>query len=328
MSLILASVPATGALPLGRARLLHAAHTEARRLGARFVLAIDDTLLAGKGAPRQGSPPDDLAWLGLEWDDSFRRSDHTERYEAAAAELEKLGRLYPCFEHPDELRAKAERQRRNGRPVLYDRAMLRLTPAQREAAEAGGKRPHWRFLLTDNVLSWPDTRLGRCDIALPTMSDPILRDEEGRIDPALAQAADDRALAVTHIVSGEELLATTAIHLDLLDALGAARRTLTHLRAPLDEDKRRLMGQSLHAMRQDGMAPAGLRAWFATMAKGRKPRAEIADLLAANRRALADIPFAEVAHMLPGVDEPRWLSLRGTIDLITEARLSDDNDEA
>ena len=318
MSLLLASVPATGALPLGRARLLQAAHTEARRLGARLVLAIDDTAPA-----RQGSPPDDLAWLGLAWDETFLRSAHAERYEAAAAELEKLGRLYPCFEHADELRAKAERQRRNGRPILYDRAMLRLTPAQREAAEAGGKRPHWRFLLTDGVLSWPDTRLGRCDIALPTLSDPILRDEDGRIDPALALAADDRALGATHIVSGEELLAATAIHLDLLDALGAARRTLTHLRAPAEDSKRRLMGQSLHALRQDGIAPAALRAWFATLAKGRKPRADIADLLAENRQALAETPFADVAHMLPGVDESRWNTLRGTIDLITEARLGD-----
>lgn len=324
MTLILASVPAGGALPLGRARLLLAAQQEARRIGARFVLAIDDTQPTSKGATRQGSPPDDLAWLGLDWDGSFRRSDHADRYASAAAELERLGRLYPCFEHPDELRAKAERQRRNGRPVRYDRAMLRLTPAQREAAEAGGKRPHWRFRLSDDVVSWADTRLGACQVALPTLSDPVLRDEDGHIDPALALAADDRALGASHIVSGEELMAVTAVHLDLLGALGAAPRTLTHLPAPAEEGKRRLMGQSVHALRQDGVAPGALRAWFAALAQAKRPRADIADLLAENRRVLAETPFAEVGHMLPGVDEARWLALRGGIDLITEARLSDE----
>lgn len=319
MSLILASVPESGALPLGRARLLHAAHEEARRRGARFVLAIDDTVPL-----RQGSPPDDLAWLGLAWDDSLRRSEHAGRYDAAATELERQGRLYPCFEHPDELRAKAERQRRHGRPILYDRAMLRLTPAQRMAAEAGGKLPHWRFRLSDTVMSWTDARLGSCEVALPTLSDPVLRDEAGRIDPALALAADDRALGASHIVSGEELLAQTAIHLDLLDALGAAPRSLLHLPAPREEGRRRLMGQSLHALRQDGIAPAALRAWFGTLAAAEQPRADIADLLAANRRTLAETPFAEVRHMLPGIDEARWLALRGNIDLITEARPTDE----
>lgn len=319
MSLLLAALPATGPLPLGRARLLHATWAEARRIGARLVLAIDDTFPA-----RQGDPLADLAWLGLDWDASFLRSEQATRYSEAAAKLEAAGRLYPCFENPDELRAKAERQRRQDRPVRYDRASLRLTAEQRAAAEAGGKRPHWRFRLTDGVRAWPDTRQGRMEFALPTLSDPILRDETGRIDPALALAADDAALGATHIVSGAELAAATALHLDLLSALGAdlATRRLAHLPAPQDGGRRRLLGQSLHAMRQDGIAPAALREWFAALAD--TPRADIADLLAANRRALADTPFAAVAHMLPGVDEARWLALRGSIDLITEARLSGD----
>ena len=315
MSLILAAIPATGALPLGRARLVHAAWAEARRIGGRFVLALDDTAPA-----RAGTPLDDLGWLGLDWDAAFLRSDHAERYAAAADRLEAAGRLYPCFENADELRSKAERQRRQGRLVRYDRAMLKLTPAQRAAAEAGGKRAHWRFKLSDGVVAWDDTSAGRCTVALPTMSDPVLREANGRIDPALALAADDAALGATHIASGAEMLAQTAVHLDLLAALGAPGRVLTHLAAPVEEGGRRLQGQSLRALRQDGIVPAGLRGWFATLARQAAPRAAIADLLVANRLALAGTEFSEVAHLLPGVDEVRWLAVRGGIELVTEAR--------
>lgn len=315
MSLILAAVPATGALPLGRARLLHAAWAEARQIGAGFVLALDDSTPA-----RPGSPLDDLTWLGLTWDTAFARSEHAERYGAAIERLEASGRLYPCFENADELRTKAERQRRQERPVRYDRAMLKLTAAQRAAAEAGGKRPHWRFRLSDGVVAWDDTDAGRCAVALPTLSDPVLREADGRVDPALALAIDDMALGVTHIVSGSEMLVQTAVHLDLLAALGAGSRVLTHLAAPAEAGGRRVQGQSLRALRQDGVVPAGLRNWFAKLAAAREPKADIADLLAANRLALANTSFAEVAHLLPGVEEAHWLVVRGTIDLVVEAR--------
>ena len=318
MSLILATVPEAGVLPLARARLLHAAWVEARRIGARFVLAVDDS------APvRPGIPLDDLAWLGLEWDEVIRRGEQGERYADAAARLEAAGRLYPCFENPDELRAKADRQRKRGQLVRYDRAMLKLTVAQRAAAEAGGKRPHWRFRLSDRVIAWDDTRGGRCEVALPTLSDPVLRDEAGRVDAALALAADDVALGATHIVSGTELVSQTALHLDLLTALGVdvAQRVLIHLPAPIEEGGRRLQGQSVRALRADGFTPAGLRAWFAKMARQKKPHARIEDLLAENRRALATTPFAEVSHLLPEVDEAHWLAVREAIDLVVEARL-------
>lgn len=316
-ALILASVPATGGLPVGRARLIHAAWAEARQTGGRFVLAVDDTAPPAK----LGTPVEELAWLGLDWDASFLRSAEAARYAAAAATLEAAGRLYPCFEHADELRAKAERQRKAGRAIVYDRAMLRLTPAQRLSAEAGGKRAHWRFRLSNHVIGWHDGRAGRCEVALPTLSDPVLRDEHGAIDPALALAADDIALGATQIVSGAELMAGTAIHLDLLEALGArGERGLLHLPAPAEESGRRVQGRTLRSLRADGVAPAGLRAWFAALGRARAPRARIADLLAENRRALATTPFAEVAHLLPGVDEAGWLARREGIDLINEAR--------
>lgn len=318
MTLLTVTVPATGLLPLGRARLAHAAWRRARDLGGRFVLIVDDTIVN-----KPGAPPDDLAWLGLDWDSLERRSDNTARHAAAAARLEQATRLYPCFENADELRAKADRQRRRGQLVRYDRAMLKLTADQRAAAEAGGKRPHWRFQLSNMVVAWRDDRLGRTEFALPSLSDPVLRAPDGTIDPALAGVADDLALGVTHRVSGEEHIATTAVHLDLMDALGGDPTALhlAHLPVLSEATGRRLQGQTLRSLRQDGIVPAALRAWFDALQQPGAGRIEIEDLLAHNRAALATLPFADAAALLPPeADAAFWLSVRGEIDLITEAR--------
>ena len=93
-------------------------------------------------------------------------------YADAADTLKQAGRLYPCFEFEAELRAKRDHRVKRGQPPIYDRAMLKLTQAQLAAAEAGGKRPYWRFLLSDRTVEWRDLVLGHREVALPSLSDP------------------------------------------------------------------------------------------------------------------------------------------------------------
>ena len=116
----------------------------------------------------------DLGWLGISWAEEFHQSDRLERYEDAAERLRRAGRLYPCFESEEELRVKREMRIRRGKPPVYDRAMLNLTVEQRAAAEAGGKRPYWRFLLSDRTVAWQDLVGGTREVRLPSVSDPVL----------------------------------------------------------------------------------------------------------------------------------------------------------
>ena len=135
----------TGPLLVGAARIALANWQFARRLGGRIALRLDDaeTARPGRDATEQVEAiRHDLRWLGLDWDSETRQSARRDRYAEAAEALKSAGRLYPCFESEAELNAKRERRLRQGHPAIYDRAMLKLTPAQREAAEAGGKSPY------------------------------------------------------------------------------------------------------------------------------------------------------------------------------------------
>ncbi len=156
--------------------------------------------------------------------------------------IERLKRdnfLYPCFESEEELKAKHEFRRKRNQPPVYDRAMLSLTARQRQAAEAGGKRPHWRFKLSGRTLEWNDLVLGPRRAALSAVSDPILVRADGRPTPILASVCDDIDFGTTHIIRGEDSAGNTAIQIELFEVLHGAEKPIRfgHLPALSDGGK-------------------------------------------------------------------------------------------
>src|SRR6202041_3088435 len=119
--------------------------------------------------------------------------------------------VYPCFETEEELKAKQEFRRKRNQSPIYDRAMLSLTAKQRQDAEAGGKRPHWRFKLSGRTLEWSDLILGSRKAALSAVSDPILVRADGDPTPILASVADDVDFGTSHIIRGEDNAGNTAV---------------------------------------------------------------------------------------------------------------------
>ncbi len=141
----------TGYLHLGNARIALLNYLFARQGGGRFLLRFDDTDPERSRDEYREAIIHDLAWLGLSWDEMFRQSERLALYAEAAERLKAMGRLYPCYETEAELRFKREQRRRRGLPPVYDRAALSMTEADRRAAEAAGKRPYWRFRLSDGA---------------------------------------------------------------------------------------------------------------------------------------------------------------------------------
>jgi len=339
----------TGLLHVGNARQALANALHARRHGATFQLRIDDTDTQRSRAEHADAIRTDLAWLGIAWDESFAQSEHLARYEEAADRLRASGRLYPCFESEEELRAKRELRLRQGRPPLYDRAMLRLTPEQRAQAEAGGKRPYWRFRLGDRPAAWHDLVMGPSQVKLTAVSDPVVIRADGTVLYVFASVVDDLATGITHILRGEDHLTNTGVQIDIAAALGAApdRFRFGHLPLLLDEGggklSKRFDGLSLRALRQDGIEPAALASYLARLGTSDDPeplgfdelaaqydvghtsrsaaRFDMRQLLALNRRFMHQLPYEAVAPRLPPeATEAFWTVVRGNLDMLSEAR--------
>ena len=340
----------TGLLHVGNARPALANWLFARRHGGSFLLRLDDTDPERSRPEFAAAIEQDLRWLGLDWDESFRQSDRLALYATAADRLRASGRLYPCFESEEELRFKREQRLRQGRPPVYDRAMLRLTEKQRFDAEAGGKRPYWRFRLSDTTVSWNDLVLGERQVKLPAISDPVLVRADGSPLYAFTSVVDDLDSAITHVIRGEDHVTNTGVQLDLWAALGGEVRRIRfgHLPLLLDSDggklSKRLDSLSLRGLRQDGVLPEAVTTLLARLGTGDAPEAvpleqlarrfdparishspsrfDTRQLLALNARLLHALPFEAVRDRLPaGADAAFWEAVRGNLELLSEARL-------
>jgi glutamyl-tRNA synthetase len=339
----------TGLLHVGNARVALANWLHARRHGGAFLLRLDDTDLERSKPEYAEAIEEDLHWLGLDWDGRVAQSDRLDRYAAAAERLKAAGRLYPCFETEEELAYKRERRRREGRPPLYDREALRMTPEQIARAIANGKQPYWRFKLAPRTVTWHDLVLGERSVKLSAISDPVLVRADGSPLYTFTSVVDDLEMAVTHVIRGEDHVTNTGIQLDIYAALGGNPMHLNFAHLPLLTDQeggalsKRLGSISLRHLRKDGIEPAALAGYLAALGTSADPapglprdlapswdiarvshataRFDTRQMLALNRRVLHEAPFAAVADRLPeGADEAFWLAVRGNLDLLREAR--------
>ena len=297
----------TGHLHVGNARVALANFLFARRHGGTFLLRYDDTDSERSRPELVEAIAHDLRWLGIEWDESFHQSERMERYAAAAERLKQAGRLYPCFESEEELRAKRERQIKRHQAPVYDRAMLALTPEQRAAAEAGGKRPYWRFLLSPGTVEWDDMALGHRQVKLSSLSDPVLIRGDGTPLYTFTSVVDDIETGITHIIRGEDHITNTGVQIDLLAALSevpgggglsgassaaagvqaamadgarayppyAPRIGFAHLPLLTDTEggklSKRIDSLSLRSLRHDGVEPGAIAAYLARLGTSDDP---------------------------------------------------------
>lgn len=252
----------TGQLHLGNVKAAVINWLFARHHGGDFLLRIDDTDGGRSETAYEQDILRDLEWLGLRWDRFARQSERTDRYAAAIEALKGQGRLYACYETPEELERKRGLQRAAGRPPVYDRAGLRLTGEQRAALEAEGRRPHWRFLLTQERVAWDDLVRGRQEVDAASLSDPVLIREDGRPLYTLTSAADDGEFGITHVIRGEDHVANTAAQIQLFDALGHDAPVFGHFALLVDTDgsplSKRAGSLTVSALREAGIEPVAI----------------------------------------------------------------------
>jgi len=338
----------TGLLHVGNARLALVNWLFARHGGGQFLLRLDDTDVERSRAEYADAIEGDLRWLGLDWDAFARQSDRLDRYGAAVARLKEAGRLYPCYETPEELSLKRKLQQGQGRPPIYDRAALALTDDDRAVLEAEGRRPHWRFLLADESVEWTDLARGPVHFEPGHVSDPVLIREDGHPLYTLSSVVDDGELGVTHVIRGEDHVANTAVQVQLFKALGFDVPEFAHLPLLMGDDgkplSKRLESLSLRALRDEGLEARALCAYLAHLgaslaATGEEtmeamatafdiagfgraaPRFDRRELDHLNARVLHHLEYDEVLDRLgiDGVDETFWQAVRPNLATLADA---------
>ena len=181
----------TGLLHLGNIRTALINWLYAKNSGGKFILRIDDTDQERSKDEYISQIKYDLEWLGIDYDETFNQSSRFERYKEQFEKLKSDGRIYACYETPEELERKRKLQMAAGGKQVYDRSALKLTEQQIKDYENDGRKPHWRFLLQTERMKWNDLLKGEIDIDLTSLSDPVLFREDGVPLYTFSSAVDD-----------------------------------------------------------------------------------------------------------------------------------------
>jgi glutamyl-tRNA synthetase len=267
MTLVRFAPSPTGLLHVGNARTAVVNWLFAHKTGGKFFLRIDDTDTERSKPEYEAAIVEDLAWLGLTHDLFARQMERADAHQAAAEKLKASGHLYPAYETAAELDRRRKRQLAMHKSPVYDRAALKLTDAERAKLEEEGRKPHWRFQLSQTKVKWRDHIRGEVEIDTAHLSDPVLIREDGRFLYTLPSVADDIDFAVTHIVRGEDHVTNTAAQIEIFEALGARVPEFAHFPLLIGSGgealSKRIGSLSLREIRENGIEPLALDSYLA-----------------------------------------------------------------
>ncbi len=264
----------TGRLHVGSARTALAAWLSVRAQGGVFVMRVEDL-----DGPRTVSGMaeailEDLTWLGLDWDEGpaqggphgpYTQSARFVLYEEALKDLHHLGRLFPCrHSRKDLLRLATAPHGSNGLPPYP--AALRphgLSPNWYDAYRYQTTDAALRFLVDDEPVTFDDIIYGTVtESVTETVGDFVLKRRDGVYAYQLAVVVDDLLMGINEVVRGDDLLASTARQIQLIEALGGVRPAYAHVplvvNAKGDKLSKRNEGLTIHALREAGVSPEAL----------------------------------------------------------------------
>jgi nondiscriminating glutamyl-tRNA synthetase len=245
----------TGPLHIGTARTALFNYLYARRTGGTFILRLEDTDVARSTLAFEADIIEGLHWLGITWDEGpdsaggddrgpyppYRQLQRMERHAEAAATLLAKDLAYPCYCTPDELDADRKAQEQAHEAPHYVGRCANLTPGERTAKEAEGRRPATRFRVTPGVVRWDDLVRGEVEIDSANLGgDFLIVRSDGTPLYHFAVVVDDADMEISDIIRGEDHISNTPKHILLFRALGHAEPRFGHLPLILNTDRTKM----------------------------------------------------------------------------------------
>ena len=337
----------TGRIHIGNARTAILNWLYACKTGGQFILRYDDTDTVRSTEEYARGIAVDLDWLGIKPQREEHQSKRTARYEDVAGALRAAGRLYACYETPDELDRRRKRQLARGLPPVYDRAGLKLTVEDRARLEAEGRKPHWRFRLDGRVVEWTDLIRGPQHIDTTGLSDPVLVRGDGSFLYTYTSVVDDIDFGITHVIRGEDHVVNTAVQIEMTEALGGNVPAYAHHSLLTGADgkglSKRLGSLSIASLRESGLEAMAVVSHAALIGTsdsihpcadygelvegfdlGKLSRAparfDEAELRQLNAKLLHHLPWDAVKGRLGYGTEEFWMAVRGNVERLADAK--------
>jgi nondiscriminating glutamyl-tRNA synthetase len=271
----------TGILHVGNARTALFNWLFARKEKGSFILRIEDTDLARSTQESIDGIVKDLQWLGLDWDEGYakggqygpyRQSEKLAQYWAAAEKLVAAGKAYYCYENEQELESDREDWLKEHLKKRHPHR--NLDAAQRAHFEAEGRKPSIRFATDDlkGEVVYQDLVRGDVKVDLSEIRDFNIIKSDGMPMYNFACVIDDQAMAISHVIRGEDGISNTPRQILLYQALGIEPPRFGHVSFILGPDGQKLSkrhgSSSVAELRAAGYLPEAVVNYLGLLGMG------------------------------------------------------------
>jgi glutamyl-tRNA synthetase len=218
----------TGSPHVGLARTALFNWAFARHNHGTFVFRVEDTDAARDSQESYDTLIEVLTWLGFDWDEGpgvggphapYRQSERMDIYADVARRLRESGHAYPCYCSTEELEARNQQARAEGRAPGYDGHCRSLSAEQVAAYEAEGRKAVLRLRMPDRPITFTDLVRGEITFQPENVPDYALVRGNGQPLYTLVNPVDDALMEITHVLRGEDLLSSTPRQIALYEAL-------------------------------------------------------------------------------------------------------------
>ena len=239
----------TGPLHIGGVRTALYNYLFAKKHKGAFILRVEDTDQNRYVEDAEAYISKTLDWLGINPDESpnnpgafgpYRQSERKESYLQHAQQLVKTGNAYLAFDTTDALQGLREAAEQEGGRFIYNwenrnalKNSLSLSPAEVDALIESNTPYVIRFksysIEQEKTLHMTDKIRGEVTVDASLLDDKIIVKQDGMPTYHLANVVDDHLMEISHVIRGEELLPSMALHVLLYEAFGWKAPVFAHV---------------------------------------------------------------------------------------------------
>jgi glutamyl-tRNA synthetase len=268
----------SGSIHVGNARSALFSWLFARHQGGIFTLRVEDTDATRVTEEASRGVLEDLRWLGLGWDEGpdvggphgpYRQSERLDLYREMTERLVAGGHAYRCWCTPEELEGRRKAALARGEPPGYDGRCRSRSAEEVAAFEAEGRPFATRFRMPEREWVIRDLVKGEVRWAPADLRDFVIVRSDGSPVFLLAVAVDDLLMGITHVIRGDDLLASAPRNAAVIEALGGTPPAYAHVPQVLGPDQKPLSKRhgatSVAAFREQGFLPEAMVNYLALL---------------------------------------------------------------